>query len=118
MINKMQKEYLERRLMDIKTKQIKLFLEKNPTELSKKQMFDILKNGEAVFKKWEDVKSCYSLNVADVLDLSSYDKIFKKNRDKLEDLENKLKYEALEIMDKVMFEGLSIEDAIKNFDKK
>lgn len=121
MINKMQKEYLEKRLGSIASSKMAEWDEKHPEPediYNRDAVFDLLTNKKIKLKKKAD--NYYSwYDVRNYFDFDEYCKKYvkkdawKKERDKFYD---GLKDKAVCIMDKVIFEGLDLQDALKEIE--
>ena len=121
MINKMQKEYLEKRLNSIVNSKMNEWDEKHPEPADIKNrdaVFYLLNNKKIKLKKrinsydsWYDIRTYF--------DFDEYCKKYckreewQKERNKFYD---ELKDKAVCIMDKVIFEGLDLQDALKEIE--
>lgn len=121
MINKMQKEYLEKRLNSIVNSKMDEWDGKHPEpeDLRRRDaVYELLKEKKIKLKtkinsydSWDDFRTYFDFNE------------YCKKHDKREDWNKKrnefyagLKDKAVCIMDKVIFEGLNLQDALKEIE--
>ena len=117
MINKMQKEYLEKRLSTIRNEKINNYKEKNPTVCFGEILYNEIKNGGVFLKNKNECERYFNYSDPDIstfFDVSKARDIY--NNQKTKDYENKINNKCLQIMDKVMFEGLDLDSAIKEIE--
>lgn len=116
MINKMQKEYLEKRLSAIKNKKINEKFPQEPKKLTCRDYFELAKQNKLILKDYPTSESYTSPDLSDIFDLKAMNKEYYEYQDNKSKYENKLSETILKIMDKVMFEGLSIDEAMQSFE--
>lgn len=123
MINKLQKEYLEKRLNTIANKKLDEWEEKHPESedfTNRALIFDLIKSGKVKLRKspldssysWYDIKAYFEL---DALENKSY-KERQEWQEKKDDVWDKMKEKANVLMDKVVFEGLDLQGALEEIE--
>lgn len=117
-ITKVQKDYLEQRLREIKGEKMRAWSEANPEPEHNndyKEIYKGIKNGTVKLKPWKESMSYhYNTSIFDWFDTDTK-QAHKKWKDSRDAYENTLLKFQTNLMDKVILSSLDIDAAIKEF---
>lgn len=115
-ITKVQKDYLERRLYDIKIDKMRDYMAKHkePAELSDEQLYKGIKKGTIKLKPLIEILERGYHSISNWFDVPDTQKEWRKAKDEYEE---SLVKRITAIMDRVVLASLDIEAAIEEFKK-
>lgn len=112
-INKIQKEYLTKRVNEIINEKLLTFKKDLKTQISKEDIYTLISSKKFKMLPIENVKNSWNTHVTDFIDISSLEKAIEKDVKKAKDYETLLKNKATLILDKAILGDVSLESALK-----